>query len=159
MTLSQELAFQKLKKYCAYQDRCHQEVRTKLISLKVYGDDLEEIIAALIQENYLDEERFARSYARGKFRFKRWGRNKIKQNLQLRRISSYCIKKGMEEIEEEEYMDTLRLILEKQIVKYSELPELIRKDKAIKYANKRGFEADLIFKVIKDLELNSDILS
>lgn len=159
MKFSQELAFQKLKKYCAYQDRCHQEVRTKLISLKIYGDDLEEIIAALIQENYLDEERFTRSYARGKFRFKRWGRNKIKQNLQLRRISSYCIKKGMEEIEEEEYMDTLRLILEKQIIKYSEEAEIIRKDKAIKYANKRGFEADLIFKVIKDLELNSDILS
>lgn len=153
------LVFEKLKRYCAYQDRCHQEVRYKLLSLKIYGDELEELIADLIAENYLNEERYAQSFSRGKFRIKKWGRNKIKQHLQMKKVSSYCIKKGMEEIDEEEYMISLRQIIELNLVKNSELPVLIKKDKAIKYAAGRGYEAVLIFEIIKDLEINSDILS
>lgn len=159
MSITNEIAYEKLKRYCAYQDRCHQEVRTKLLSLKIYGDELEEIMAELISDNFLNEERYSKSFARGKFRIKRWGRNKIKQRLQLKRISSYCIKKGLEEIDEEEYKTTLRGILETQIIKYADSPEIIKKDKAIKYAAGRGYEAQLIFEVIRDFEINSDILS
>jgi len=155
LKLSQEIAFEKLKKYCAYQERCHQEVRKKIISLKIYGDDLEEIISALIQQNFLNEERFARAYARGKFRIKKWGRNKIKQQLHARRISDYCIRKAMTEIEEEEYEDTLRSIMHKQVDKYSDQPKILAKDKAIKYAVTRGFESKLVFKVVKELEEES----
>ena len=157
MKLSQTLAFEKLKRYCSYQDRCHQEVRTKLISLKIYGDDLEEVITELINEDFLNEERYARSYARGKFRIKKWGRNKIKQNLQQRRISAYCIKKGMEEIDEETYLQTLEELIMTQLVKHSELSTLLRKDKVIKYVSGRGYEAGLIFPIIRALELDKRI--
>jgi len=147
-----EIALEKLRKYCAYQDRCHQEVRTKLISLKVYGDDLEEIITELIKDNFLNEERFAKSYARGKFRMKKWGRVKITQQLKLRKISAYCIKKAMEEIEEDVYRSTLFEILEKQIEKNSKHKLFIARDKAIKYAFSRGYETSLIYSIIKEIE-------
>ena len=111
--ISKDDALSKLQRYCAYQDRCHQEVRSKLLDLGIYGDDLEEIISDLISENFLNEERYARSYARGKFRIKRWGRMRIQQELKQRKISAYCLRKAMEEIEEEEYEQTLRTILEK----------------------------------------------
>ena len=152
LKLSQEIAFEKTKRYCAYQDRCHQEVRQKLISLKVYGDDLEEVLTELIKLDFLNEERYARSYARGKFRIKKWGRNKIKQNLYARRISDYCIRKAMTEIDEEEYLDTLREVIYKQVDKHEDKAKLIAKDKAIKYAVTRGYESNLIFKIIKEIE-------
>lgn len=152
MKHTQEVVFEKLKRYCAYQDRCHQEVRKKILSLKVYGDDLEEIMTSLISEDYLNEERYARSYARGKFRIKRWGRNKIKQNLMARHISAYCIKKGMTEIDEDEYLTALRELIRKQLAKNEELGEVLSKDKSIKYAYNRGYESQLIFRVIKEIE-------
>lgn len=152
MKLSQEIAFEKTKRYCAYQDRCHQEVRQKIISLKIYGDDLEEIMTELIKQDFLNEERYARSFARGKFRLKKWGRNKIKQQLYARRISDYCIRKAMTEIEEEDYIDTLREVIDKKVNQLEDQPKLIRKDKAIKYALSRGYESNLIFKIVKELE-------
>jgi len=149
---NKQAILKKLQRYCAYQDRCHQEVRTKLIALKVYGDDLEDIVVELINENFLNEERYARSYTRGKFRLKKWGRNKIKRNLAQRRVSSYCVKKGMEEIDEEDYLSTLKDILTNKMQRHDDLSELLAKDKAIKYASSRGYEADLIFKLIKEIE-------
>lgn len=152
MTLSQEIAFEKLKKYCAYQDRCHSEVRTKLISIKIYGDDLEEIITELIKENFLNEERYARSYCRGKFRIKRWGKNKIKLNLYKKRVSEYCIRKGLEEIDEEEYIQTLEQLVDKTILKYDDLSDVLKIDKTIKYVMSRGYEPPLIYNYIKVIE-------
>lgn len=154
MKFTQQIVLEKLKKYCAYQERCHYEVRNKIISYKVFGDDLEEIIIALINENFLNEERYAKAYARGKFRFKKWGRNKIKHALRMRQISAYCIKKGLLEINDEEYIDTLRGIIEKQIEKNTKYSQLIRRDKAIKYAVSRGYESNLIFGIIKEIELD-----
>ena len=112
--ISQEDALAKLQRYCAYQDRCHQEVRTKLLNLGIYGDDLEEIMADLISENFLNEERYARSFARGKFRMKKWGRNRIRQELKMRNISAYCLRKAMTEIEEEDYLKTLKEVISKK---------------------------------------------
>jgi regulatory protein len=142
----------KLQKYCAYQERCHQEVRSKLLSLKIYGDELEEIIAELISDNFLNEERFARTYARGKFRMKMWGRNKIKQHLKVKRVSSYCIKKAMEEIDEEEYIETLNSVLRKKIDMHDNLKPLLAKDKAIQYAISRGFETSIVYDQIRSME-------
>jgi len=140
-----EVGLEKLRKYCAYQERCHQEVRSKLLSIKIYGDELEEIISELIKDNYLNEERFACAFARGKFRMKMWGRNKIKQHLQIKRITSYCVRKAMEEIEEEEYIGTLDLILQKQLMKYEHLNSLVARDKAIQYAISRGYETSIVY--------------
>jgi len=150
--LSQQIALEKLRRYCAYQDRCHKEVREKLITLKVYGDDLEEIIIDLIKDDFLNEERFARSYARGKFRNNLWGRIKIKNQLRQRYISDYCIRKAMEEIDPEVYLNTLSDIIMRHMSKHADKSTLLAQDKAIKYAVRRGYEAPLIFKIIKGLE-------
>ncbi|MEM9990663.1 MAG: regulatory protein RecX [Bacteroidota bacterium] len=138
----------KLQAYCAYQDRCHQEVRSKLIELGIYGDDLEEVIAELITDNFLNEERFARSFARGKFRIKQWGRLRIQQELKQRAISAYCMRKAMEEIEEEDYQTTLETILLKKntTTKAKDLYE--RKSKLARYALSRGFESGLIWETL-----------
>lgn len=107
-------ALDKLRKYCAYQDRCHKEVRNKLLELKIYGDELEEVISILIQDNYLNEERFSKSFVRGKYRYKKWGRIKIESALKSKNISAYCIRKGLEEIDDEEYFGHLKSLIEKK---------------------------------------------
>ena len=146
-----EKALGKLQKYCAYQDRCHQEVRTKLIAIKIYGDDLEDIIATLIEDNFLNEERFARSYARGKFRMKQWGRVRIQQELKKRHISTYCIKKAMQEIEEEAYIDTLVSVLKKKQRNIKAPTTFILKGKLAKYAIGKGFESSLVWEMVNML--------
>jgi regulatory protein len=146
-----EKALLKLQHYCAYQDRCHQEVRTKLLDIKVYGDELESIMTDLIRDDFLNEERYARSYCRGKFRMKKWGKNKILQGLKLKRISAYCIKKGMAEIEEDEYIETLQSIIEKNIEKHKSLGLMLAKDRAYKYAMSRGYEGNIILENLKNL--------
>ena len=143
--ISKTDALKKLQRYCAYQDRCHQEVRKKLLDLGVYGDDLEEVISDLIEEKFLDEERFARSYARGKFRMKKWGRVRILRELKQRQISAYCIRKAMEEIEDDVYMDTLVKVLEKKWNESEGLQDYQRRKKVADYGIRRGFESNLVF--------------
>lgn len=145
---TRDQALQKLQRYCAYQDRCHAEVRTKLISLGIYGDELEEIMVALIEENYLNEERFARSYARGKFRFKCWGRMRITQELKSRRISDYLIRKALEEIDEAEYRQALHDFLERKLALIQADNEYEKKQKLAAYAQRRGFESELIWETV-----------
>lgn len=148
---TKEEALDKLQRYCAYQDRCHLEVRTKLLDLGIYGDDLEEVIVELIRENFLNEERFARSYARGKFRMKRWGRNRIKRELKFRQISAYCLRKAMEEIDEDEYQEVLTTILTKKIASTKAANDFLRKSKAGAYAISRGYEPGLVWEIIKTI--------
>lgn len=144
MELSTEIALQKLQQYCVYQDRCHSEVRTKLLKLEIYGDALEEVMSLLIQEKFLDEERYARSYARGKFRIKKWGRYKIKQKLFQKQISDYCIRKAMEEIDEDEYLQTLEAIYQKKHDSYLGATDYVRVQKARNYCISRGYEMNLV---------------
>ena len=151
--ITKEEGLAKLQKYCAYQDRCHQEVRTKLITLGIYGDDLEEIIVELIADNFLNEERFARSYARGKFRMRRWGRVRILNELKFRKITDYCIRKAMTEIEEEDYLETLIEVLEKKKLQIKEKDTFKANNKIAKYAISRGFETGLVWDTVKNLEV------
>jgi len=106
-TLTKEQAYQKLKHYCAYQDRCHSEVKSKAYLLGMKKTDVEELTLRLIEEGCLHEERFARSFAGGKFRMKQWGRIKIRSELKKKQISSYCIAAALEEIDDEKYNETL----------------------------------------------------
>ena len=145
-----EQALQKIKKFCAYQDRCHAEVRSRLLAYKIYGDTLEEIIAELVREDYLNEERFSRSFVRGKFRMKGWGRNKIQRELKNRGISDYCIRKGMSEIDEGEYRQTLSRILQR----YAETnlkgkDEFTTVRKMYEHAFRKGFENEIISEIIQ----------
>ena len=147
---SEKEALAKLMSYCAKQDRCHKEVRTKLIKLEVYGDALESIISELISMNFLNEERFAKSYVRGKFRIKKWGKIKILNELRKRQISSLNIKRGMTEIDELEYIETLR----RHVIKKKPLVEkLTYTDKAriARYCVQKGFESDLVWEQINGI--------
>ncbi|MDX1478788.1 MAG: regulatory protein RecX [Saprospiraceae bacterium] len=106
---------EQMRKFCGYRDRCHSEVRSKLLKLRVYGDDLEAVMTELIRDDFLNEERFARSFARGKFRINHWGKNRITMELKRRRVSDYCIRRGLEEIDEEEYLNYVDEVIARQI--------------------------------------------
>lgn len=151
--MSKEEALAKMQRYCAYQERCHEEVRSKLLNMGVYSDWREEIIVQLIEENFLNEERFARSFARGKFRIKQWGRNRIRQELKKRKISDYCVRKAMEEIEEADYRSTLETALVKKNISLDEEDAYQRKAKLARYAVSRGFESELAWQLINDMDL------
>ena len=138
----------KAANFCAYQERTHKEVRNKLYELEVFGDKSEVIITWLIENNYLNEERFARLFAGSKFRQKKWGRIKIRQELKMRGVSDYCLKAGMSEINEDDYMVTLQEIIEKKSKDIKESNKLIIKQKLVKFALSRGFENDLVFDVV-----------
>jgi len=143
-------ALVKVANFCAYQERTQQEVRKRLSELEVIGDEAEEMIVWLIENNYLNEERFARIFAGSKFRQKRWGRLKIRQELKMRGVSEYCLKAGMSEIDDEDYIQTLAEILEKKSREIKESNPLKRKQKLVSYALSKGFESDLVFDLIKD---------
>jgi regulatory protein len=143
-------ALSQLQRYCAYQDRCHQECRTKLLELGVYGDTLEEILDALIADDYLDEERFAKSYARGKFRMKQWGRIRIVSELKFRKISAYCIKEALKEIDEADYIKTIQELIEKYGRVHPALEGFDLRQKTTQYVIGRGFEGDLVYPLIKE---------
>lgn len=143
-------ALSKLQRYCAYQDRCHQEVRSKLLDLEIYGDDLEDIMASLIGDNFLNEERFAQSYVRGKFRIKKWGRIKIKIELKRKNISEYCQKKGLAEINENEYIKTIYELIEKKGKTIKAKNDYEKKRKIAAYLMRKGYESHLVWECLKD---------
>lgn len=149
--LTREQALQKLKHYCSYQERCHSEVKEKLFSLGVWKKEHDEIIASLIEEGYLNEERFAIAFVGGKFRMKQWGRVKIKYELKQKQVSEYCIKKALQQIDEAAYE---KVILRLAKEKYGSLKSeqyLVRKKKTMDYLFQRGFEGELVNNAIKVL--------
>ena len=140
----------KIRRYCDYQERCHQEVRGKLIGWKVYGQDLEDTLALLIQENLLNEERYAAAYVRGKFRINGWGKEKIILGLKSKQISEYCIRKGLEEIDEQVYQE--RAIAEaRKYVKSKRTnkddPEL--RKKIYYHLRRKGYEHEIAFQSVR----------
>jgi len=138
-------SLQKIKQYCAYQERCHKEVREKLHSFGLNKTEVDEIISTLINENYLNEERFAIHYAGGKFRMKQWGKNKIKQALKMKQVSDYCIKKALKEIDEISYEKAfLKLSEQKLKALKSEKNIFVKKRKLQDFLLRRGFESDLV---------------
>ena len=142
--LTKEQALQKLKHYCGYQERCHSEVREKLYSLGVRKNDHDEIIASLIEENYLNEEKFAIAFAGGKWRMKQWGRIKIKYELKQKQISDYCINKALKQINEDEYIAVLKKLADEKYASLKNEQYLIRKRKTMDYLMGKGFEPSLI---------------
>ena len=149
-----EQALDALQDYCAYQDRCHKEARQKLRDLGYFGDPAEEVICDLIKDKYLDEERFARSFARGKFKMNKWGKQKIIRELKQRQISAYCIKKALTEIEEEDYQRLIDAELERRdrLERKAKHPYL-RRRKLADYMFQRGFESHRTWEAINRLEL------
>ena len=151
-SLSASEALDKIKNWCAYQERCQEEVRQKLFTLGIIALDADQIISTLIEEGFLNEERFARSYVRGKFKIKNWGRLKIKSGLKIKKIPIDLINLAMQEIEEETYYETMKKVLELKLKKTKEKNPVKRNFQLINYAYGKGFEHDLITEVLKDLK-------
>ena len=142
---------QKIAQYCVYQDRCHKEVEEKIKSYDLIPEAREMILLNLMKDNFLNEERFAKSFARGKFRIKHWGKNRIVNELKMRDISAYNIKTALKEIDEKEYLKTIYTITEKRNTIISETNHYKRKKKLIDFLLRKGFETDLIFKVVDEV--------
>jgi regulatory protein len=137
------------QKYCDYQDRYQQEVRDKLYSWGAKPDEAEQILCQLVEADYINEERFARAFARGKFRIKHWGKNKIRQELKFRKISEYCIKQGLSEISDDEYLEILKQVIEKKLRSAGTFATSLQNHKIAIYTISRGFEADLVWEMLK----------
>ena len=147
---SKEEALQKAKQYCAYQERCHSEVKEKLYSFGLYKKEVDELLCELISENYLNEERFAIQYAGGKFRIKQWGRIKIKYALKQKQVSEYCIKKALKGIDEGDYKKVLQKLFEQKLkILKSEKNIFIKKRKLQDHLLQKGFEINLVAQLIK----------
>ena len=141
----------KIEHYCAYQERSHQEVKKKLFLLGLNASQADELISSLILDGYLNEERFAKAFAGGKFRIKKWGRLKIINELEKKNISKNCIRSGLKEIDAEDYRQTLIAILSQKIAHLSENNIYVLRDKASNYAIQKGFEPELVWEILRDL--------
>ncbi|MEP0213110.1 MAG: regulatory protein RecX [Cellulophaga sp.] len=144
-------ATKKLEQYCAYQERCHKEVTQKLKDMGMITDARDVIITHLIKENYLNEERFAQSFARGKFNIKKWGKNRIVNELKFRDISIYNIKTALKEIEDNKYTETLDALATKRANEVKETNVFKKRKKIADYLLYRGWESHLVYEKVKEL--------
>ena len=145
-------AISKVEHYCAYQERCHTEVEQKLRTMKMDSEEIDEIIAHLIGSNFLNEERFACSFARGKHRIKHWGKIRIVNELKFRNITTYNINLALKEIPQEEYTSTFDTVSERQWQTIRETNMLKKRKKFCEYLLRRGFESNLVYEKVKELE-------
>lgn len=142
---SREKAFQKIKHYCAYQERSHREVKEKLYSFGLWKKDVEPILSQLIEENYLNEERFAQQFAGGKFRMKHWGKIKIQYELRQQQVSEYCIRKALASIREEDYQKTFEKLANQKLTSLKGEKNLfIKKRKLQDFLLQKGYEPLLV---------------
>lgn len=138
-------ARQKIRQFCAYTERSQQQVRSKLYTFGLYKNEVEQLLTEMIEENYLNEQRYAQQLAGGKFRIKNWGKNKIKQALRQQNVSSYCINKAIREIDNEDYRKTLEQLANKKLATLkSEKNIFTRKAKLQRYLLQKGYESDLV---------------
>ena len=141
----------KIEAFCVYQDRCHKEVEQKLREFNLITEAKEMILLSLLKDNFLNEERFAKSFARGKFRIKNWGKKRIIRELKFREISAYNIKTALKEIDEKDYLTTIYKITENRNSVISEPNINKRKQKLIGFLMRKGFENDLIYQTVNDI--------
>jgi len=138
-----------LENYCAYQERCHKEVEQKLYDLRMIPQAKEKILLHLMQHNFLNEERYAKSFVRGKFSIKKWGKIKITNQLKFKNISAYNIKTGLTEINEEDYLKTLQQLAEKKLPLIKESNSFKKRNKLSTFLISKGFESSLVFETVK----------
>jgi len=150
--LSKEQAFQKIRHFCAYQERCHQEVKEKLYSFGLHKQETEDLVSQLIEENYLDEERFAYQFAGGKFRMKQWGRKKIEYELRKRQVSSYCIGKALAQITEADYRESLEKLAAEKYKTVEGEGSFLARGKTTDFLLQKGYELDNIRETLKKFE-------
>ncbi|WP_183572163.1 regulatory protein RecX [Mucilaginibacter sp. X5P1] len=150
---NEKVALTKAEAFCAYQERSQHEVRNKLYEWGLWTDAVENIIIQLIGNNFLSEERFAKAYVTGKFKQKSWGKIKIKQGLKLKKVPDGLIKKTLQTIDGDEYLETLSKLLNKKAISLTEKDPYKRRYKLQQYAFSRGYEIDIINDILKTSEL------
>lgn len=141
----------KLEAYCVYQDRCHKEVEKKMKEYNLIPEAQELILLSLMKDNFLNEERFAKSFARGKFRIKKWGKDRIVRELKMRNISTYNIKSALKEITEEDYINTFNELAKKRLKQITDTNILKKRKKLADYLLYRGWESSLVYKKVNEL--------
>ena len=141
----------KLKQYCSYQDRCHSEVENKLSNFNLISQAKDQILFNLINEDYLNETRFCKSFVRGKFKIKNWGKRRIIQELKSRKISEFNIKKGLSEINEFDYQEKFENLFNKKLSSLENLNSIDKKRKIFSYLQYRGWETNLIYEKINQI--------
>lgn len=154
LTYTVEEAKRKLERYCIYQDRCHKEIEQKLYEMRMITEACEVIILHLMEHDFLNEERFSKSFARGKFRIKQWGKQRIIRELKQKQISEYNIETALKEIDVEEYFNTLHQLTQK---KWETIPEkniYKKRKKVIDFLMRKGFESNLIYEEINQAMAN-----
>lgn len=149
-------AIQKLEHFCAYQERCHAEVTSKLYDLKMTSDEIDAVIVHLIEQNFLNETRFACSFARGKHRIKHWGKIRITNELKSRHISTTNITLALKEISAEEYQNTFDELSERCWESIHEKNSLKKRKKFCDYLLRRGYESNLVYDKMKEFEQNPE---
>lgn len=142
----------KLMRYCTYQERCHKEVEQKLRNYYLTKNEQQEVIMKLIDENFLNEERFTKAFVNDKFRLQKWGRHRITRELKFRQISEYLIRVGMQEIEEEEYLNTFDHLFNKKLRSIQEKNPLKLKKKVADFLFRKGYESELIYDRLQQIE-------
>ncbi|GGI56475.1 regulatory protein RecX [Winogradskyella haliclonae] len=140
-----------LENYCAYQERCHKEVTDKLRNMRMIPEAVDTIVVHLIENNYLNEERFAKAFARGKFRIKKWGKNRIIRELKFRQVSKYSIDSALKEIDSDDYSETLHELTQKRIAQVKEKNIYKKKKKVADYLLYRGWESNLVYEKVNEL--------
>ena len=143
----------KLEYYCSYQDRCHKEVEDKLYSFSVSQSEKDEILTYLIENNFINEERFAQSFVRGKHNYKFWGKNRIVNELKFRNISSRIITIALKEIPEETYLENFHQLAEKHWNNITERKGPKKNKKFVDFLLRKGYETSLIYEKLKELEV------
>jgi regulatory protein len=144
-------ALSKIYRYCAYQERSHREVKNKLFEYGLRSGEVDEILAQLITEGFLNEERYAKAFAGGKFRMMKWGRLKIQRELEIEGLTPKCITRGLAEIDSKDYSKILVSLLKKKSAVVSEPDAFKKKNKIARFAIGKGYEPELVWESIKDL--------
>ncbi|MBA4144153.1 MAG: RecX family transcriptional regulator [Azospira oryzae] len=148
-------ALAKIYRYCAYQERSHQEVKNKLYEYGLYSSEVEETISRLISEGFLNEERFAKAFAGGKFRIMKWGKHKIERELQAQGLTKKCISIGLKEVDDSDYRKTLKALIRKKSELIHEENTFKKKDKVARYVIGKGYEPELVWEMVKNYFGNS----
>jgi regulatory protein len=148
--IGEEKAWPKIRSFCVYQERCHKEVKEKLYSLGLYKPQVELLLSRLVEENFLNEERFATAYAGGKFRINKWGRVKIRYELKQKGVGDYCIRKALQSIEKDDYNQTLKKLFEKKLTEVKERDPYKKTGQIQAYLMQKGYEPEEIRKILRE---------
>ena len=141
---------EKIFRYCAYQERAHQEVKNKLYEYGLHSSQVDEMIVELISQGFLNEERFAKAFAGGKFRLKSWGRMKIIHALEGKGVTPNCIKSGLKEIDDDSYVRTLQDLISKKWQLIDSEDIFVKRDKVATYVIQKGYEPEMVWKMLKE---------